>query len=256
MGWSGGSAWQGVEPCPLRQVDLAAHADGDFAAVDNAAHLLWHRGRSLPCDREIEALALWQGHVLTLSSDTDCLSIADKDGWLVTAKAGMYPQDMALTEHAAYVCGGADGLVHALSLPELRTLRSYPVPGMPERIALWRDAAWLLCLFAEGDELQSGLCHLALPTGELQQILRFSGLPGDLLAYDDGIWCAVSERLYHFPHDAKEPDVTLEGFGLIRHMVMQGDALLVSDPVEGFTARVTGTSVQILTRGADEPACP
>ena len=91
-----------------------------FFRVDNAAHLLHFGGRAFPCDREIVAARPWQGHALLLSADTDCLSLWDADGLIRTARVGVYPQDMALSAEAAWVCGGADGKLHVLTLPTLR----------------------------------------------------------------------------------------------------------------------------------------
>ena len=48
--------------------------------IDHRTHMLHHGTHCFPCDREIEAMAVWRGHALLLSSDTDCLSLWDEEG--------------------------------------------------------------------------------------------------------------------------------------------------------------------------------
>lgn len=235
--------WRQLD-CPLASPDLVAHSDGAVTAADNAAHLLWH-SRLLPCDRDIEALLLWQHYALALSSDTDCLSIADPDGWLVTARVGIYPQDMCLSGSSVLVCGGADGQVHHLSLPELHILRTFHVPGVAMRIHANGDAAHVLC--SAGDEhMYTLLGRIDLATGAYAEIARLPGLPGAVQADAAGVWAAVTERLYHFPTGETQPDILLDGFGLIRHLERCSDGLLITDPLEDMVAQLTfGAGAQL-----------
>lgn len=248
--------WRGEGPheapvrtnCSLSRVDLLT-AKG--TAVDNAAHLLLHEERLLPCDRDIEALLTWRQHALLLSSDTDCVSLWDREGMVRTLRVGVYPQDMALYGDAAVICGGADGKAHLIALPELHPLMDYALPGMPERICIRGESAYLLTLIT-GPEVQTALLELALPTGRYRELARFPGLPGAICATYDGLWVAVSEMLLHLSPDAAQVHTVIEGFSLIRHLDAQGSSVLATDPLEGLCARVTKTprpSVEVLYRG-------
>lgn len=234
--------------CALSGVDLLTHR-GDL--VDNTAHLLLHSGRLSPCDRDIEALLSWKGYALLLSSDTDCLSLWDAEGPMRTLRIGVYPQDMALYGQAAVVCGGADGRVHIVSLPELHALASYPVPGMPERICVTGGAAYLLTLLPES-EVATALLRLDLRTGVYQELERFAGLPGAICSASNGLWVAVSEQLLHRPHNGTEADTLIQGFGLIRRLDAQGSYVLAADPLEGLCALAAASprpTVSVLHRG-------
>lgn len=206
--------------------------------TDNGAHLLHFGGRSFPCDRDVEALAAWRDHALLLSSDTDCLSLWDGDGLVRLARVGVYPQDMAVQGDAAYVCGGADGRVHRLNLPDLRESADFPLPGMPERIALYGESAYVLTLLADA-EVETALLCLSLSSGRWAELRRFPGLPGAIAADGDGLWVGVSELLCRLPFGTDTPDITVEGLGLPRRILLQADGVLVTDPLEGPTARVT-----------------
>ncbi|MBQ8202246.1 MAG: hypothetical protein IJZ74_10840 [Clostridia bacterium] len=224
--------------CPLHQVTHAACTDGAIAALDDSQHLLWLSGHLLSCDRDVEALQLWQGHALVLSSDTDCLSIADKDGWLVTTRIGMYPQDMCITGDTVCICGGADGLVHLLTLPELHTMATFPVPGQAQRIHVAGQTAYVLCA-AESDGLRCRLCRLDLSDGRCRPLSELPGLAGAVRMDVNGVWVAASETLVHFPFDHSSPDCVFGGFGLIRHIDVQGSYALITDPVAELCALVT-----------------
>ena len=208
--------------------------------VDEAAHLLHIDGRAFPCDRDIEALALWKGHALLLSSDTDCLSLWDADGLIRTARVGVYPQDAAVQGDLAWVCGGADGRLYALELPGLLTAAELPLPGMAERLCLREGAAWVLTLLPE-QEACTALLRVDLANSQSVEIARFAGLPGALAADDDGLWIGVSELVMHRPFTAGRADLTIEGFGLPRHIRVEQDAVWVVDPLEGLTARIVKT---------------
>lgn len=202
--------------------------------VDHGAHLLHLGGHCFPCDRDVEALLPWNGYALLLSSDTDCLSLWDKDGLMRTARVGVYPQDMAVVGDLVCVCGGADGKLHLLTLPDLHTTAEYPLPGMPERICLQDDKAYVLTLLTD-PELQTLLLTVLLTNGDYREIARFSGLPGAIVADENGLWIGVSELVLHLPHHSATPDMMIEGIGLARHIEAADGCLTVTDVLEGRT---------------------
>lgn len=160
--------------------------------VDNEAHVLHFDGHAFPCDRDVEAVKRWQDHALLLSSDTDCLSLWDTEGLVRLARVGVYPQDLAVTEDTAVVCGGADGRLHLLTLPDLFETAEYPLPGMPERLCLRGDKAWVLSLIPE-PEVHTMLLVADLSTGCWTELRRFGGIPEAISVDEGGLWIAVSE---------------------------------------------------------------
>ncbi len=205
--------------------------------LDNAAHELHYGDRIFPCDRDIESFACWAGHALLLSSDTDCLSLWDAEGLVRTIRVGVYPQDMAIVGNQAVVCGGADGCIHLLELPELQICSSYPLPGMPENIALADDRAYVLTLMTD-TEVQTALIEVDLLCGRYRKLAALFGIPGAITLDTAGLWVAVSEMLLHFPHDRAEPDVMIQGFGLIDRITLLPDGLYLSDALEGRAYRL------------------
>lgn len=212
-----------------------AYISGTY--VDNRLHVLHHGGNVFPCDREIEALNLWHSQALLLSSDTDCLSLWDAQGLVRTARVGVYPQDAAILGDTAYVCGGADGLLHLLSLPSLLETAAHPVPGMPERICLHHGNAYLLSLLPEPD-VSAALLHLRPDTGVCTHLCRFPGLPGALAAGERGLWVSVSEQVLHYPWHAQQPDLILEGVSLAQQLHIRGSSLLLTDPIGHLQAEL------------------
>lgn len=202
-----------------------------FFRVDNAAHLLHFGGRAFPCDREIVAARPWKGHALLLSADTDCLSLWDADGLIRTARVGVYPQDMALSAEAAWVCGGADGKLHVLTLPTLREAADIPLPGMPERVCMHGADAWVLSLLGE-PEVCTALLRTELETSGVQEITRFVGIPGALAADEKGLWVGVSELVVHLPWGMDVPDLIVEGIGLAEKIVVQPNGVMIEDGLE------------------------
>ena len=160
--------------------------------VDNVAHQLYFRDQVFPCDRDVEIALPWQEYALTLSSDTDCLKLWDQQGLVRLARVGVYPQDMALHMDSAFVCGGADGKLHRLLLPDLIELAEYPLPGMPERLCIADDAAYILTLLTE-PEVHTGLLQLLLASGQRVEVRKFAGIPEAITADKSGLWISVSE---------------------------------------------------------------
>lgn len=199
--------------------------------VDDAAHLLHFGGRAFPCDREIVAALPWKDHALLLSADTDCLSLWDADGLIRTARVGVYPQGFAVSGDAAWICGGADGKLHQLVLPSLREAAAIPLPGMPERVCLHDDSAWVLSLLAEA-EVCTALLRIDPQKAEVQEITRFAGIPGALAADEKGLWVGVTELVVHLPWGTDVPDVIVEGIGLAARIEVQPKGVLIEDGLE------------------------
>lgn len=222
--------------------------------VDNALHRLHMDGYGFPCDRDVEALALWNAHPLLLSSDTDCLSLWDRHGLIRTARVGVYPQDMAVQGDAAYVCGGADGRLHRLSLPSLIESAEFALPGMPERLCIREDTAYILTLLPDAD-VETALLTVALSTGRYAEIARFPGLPGAIAADQSGLWVGVSGQICRYPMGAAAADIVIEDFGLARRITTQAEGIRVYDALEETVALITYTprpAVEVLHRGVPE----
>ena len=160
--------------------------------VDNVTHRLHFNGRSFPCDRDVEAALVWQEYALLLSSDTDSLTLWDHEGLVRLAKVGMYPQDLAIQEDHCLVCGGTDGKIHRLHLPDLTATAEFSVPGMPERLCIVADHAFILTLLTE-PEIHTALVSLDCTGGQHIELRTFTGIPEAISADDNGLWIAVSE---------------------------------------------------------------
>ena len=158
--------------------------------VDNVLHQLHFDGHTFPCDRDVEAICHWREYALLLSSDTDCLSLWDAEGLVRLTRVGVYPQDMALHGDTAYICGGADGLLHLIALPGLHLTAALPLPGMPERICIADDAAYILTLLTEPD-VHTLLLSLPLDTQRWTALERFAGIPERICVTDGAIQVEV-----------------------------------------------------------------
>lgn len=230
--------------CPLKRPDLLALDQGRMAAVDNANRLMWLNGQLFPCDPGVEALCLWQSYALALSGDTDCLLLLDAASGLrlVSTRAGVYPQDARVLPGLGMVavCGGAEGTIRLLSLPELHTLRVIPVPGSAQRLDTVGGVLHVLCA-TEDAGLKCLLCRVLLQSGACQPVAVLPGLPGAIRAdRSGGLWVGASEYLYHLPFNCDTPDHVYGGFGLIRHLDCWGQWVLATDPVMGLCALVDG----------------
>ena len=162
--------------------------------VDNQTHTLHLDGQTFRCDRDIETALPWRQYALLLSSDTDCLSLWDTEGLLRIARVGVYPQDMALAENQVIVCGGADGRLYELSLPDLQLLRTTVLPGMPERICIVDHTAFILMLLTE-PEVHTSLVKLLLTCGHWTALRKLSGIPEAIAADRSGLWLAGSDGM-------------------------------------------------------------
>lgn len=199
--------------------------------VDNRAHLLHLGDRTFSCDRDVEAVLPWHDQALLLSSDTDCLSLWDADGLLRLTRVGVYPQDAAHDGDAVYVCGGADSRLHILSLPGLHELNWVLLPGMTERIALHSGVAYVLTLLTE-PTVETALLRVDPASGCWQELTRYAGLPGALLADDAGLWVAVSGQVQRLRWPALQPEHVIDGFGLVRWILPQPAGVIAADPLE------------------------
>lgn len=221
--------------CPLGCVSSLAASGGQLCAVDNTEHLLWNGRRLIAVDGGIEALLCWRGHILTLSGETDSLTLLDgSTGQPVTlAPAGVYPQDMCLLPdgNVAAVCGGADGFIRLIALPALRTLQQYRVPGFASRLMFQQGALYVLCTVEDGS-LRCLIGRLPLRTGRYEALAVLPGLPGAIASdAHGGFYAAAGEGLYHFPAGAAHPDSTAGGFGLIARIQADDRTVFLCDPV-------------------------
>lgn len=218
--------------------------------VDHAAHKLHHGDCTFECSRDIEAMAVWNAHALLLSSDTDCLSLWDAEGLFRVARVGVYPQDMAIADNLAVVCGGTDCRLHLLSLPELHPSGEIALPGMPERITLQGGDAHVLTLLTE-PEVHTALLQVSLPGGPTQTRLTLPGIPGALTADAAGLWIGVGERVLHLPCGETQPDVVIEGFEMPERIEVHAHSLRVTDALLGRTI-----SLQISVDGTKKERSP
>ena len=205
--------------------------------VDDAAHTLHRGSRAFPCDRDVVRLALWREYALLLSADTDCLSLWDEEGLVRTARVGVYPQDMALSGDVAYVCGGADCRLHALTLPSLYGCDEVDLPGMPERIAIHQGLVHLLMLQTE-PELRTLLAAWRPADGTLHRQMVLPGIPGALTASADGLWIGATGQAAHLPYGAAAPDVLVDGVGLPERIDVFPDGVTITDGLTGRRIRL------------------
>lgn len=247
--WRLDGGWQRL-PCPLERPSLLAACTGGLAVLDESAHLAWHRGATLRVDSGVEAMHLWRGLLLTLSGDTDCLTLwhPRSASPLMTLPAGVYPQDMCLLPdglHAA-VCGGADGTVRIVRLTDFTVTRSLRLPGQPQRIATDGRSLYALCLMEDHD-LCSLLCRIPLRMQGHEPLRLMPGLPGAVCAAEGSLWAASSETLQRLT-PAGWQSIPCE-CGLIRRMDCRGGRLLASDPVMDVLWLVEGGQTKMLHEG-------
>lgn len=248
MTWQSG--WRQVG-CPLPRADMLARAPGRLSVLDNASHAVWTGGRILPVDSGVEAMLLWGDGLLTLSGDTDCLTLFSLDTGLpqLTIPAGVYPQDMCLLPggRSLAVCGGADACLRVIRLPELWEEQSIRLPGNVQRAACLGGELFVLCA-TEQDGLRCQLCHVH--GGRFSTMGQWAGLPGCIHADVQGrLWVASSERLSCYCHGEFR---TVPGdFGLIRHMDSRSGVLLASDPVMETLWQI-GSETTVLLEGSVE----
>jgi len=246
--WEYRGRWQALD-CPLPCPDLTAFGDGCLAALDPHSRQLWAGSQPFPVDGGVEAFCLLSGRALTLSGETDCLSLHDlaSGQLLMTAPAGVYPQDFCFASpQLLAVCGGGDGTVRLYAASDLTLLRLFHLPGLTERIAFSGGHFHVLC--AVGDtSIQCRYVRLH-PSGQMRMIATLPGLPGAVCGDGgDGVWVASSGTLCHYPHAAFVPDRVLGGSGLIRHMVCAEGLLLVSDPVGGAFSAINRQGQTVLS---------
>lgn len=220
-------------PCPLNHPEMIALDHGRLAVLDNTAHAVWTGRHIIPVDSGIESMLLWKDCLLTLSGDTDCLTLLSllTGEPLLTTPAGVYPQDMCLLPggRSLAVCGGADGTLRLVRLPDLQEEQVIHLQGSVQRSACMAGVLYVLCT-REDDGL---CCELCCIRGHIwHAIARWSGLPGAIHADATGaLWVASSEHLGRF-HRGEYRAIPGE-FGLIRHMDSRQGMLLASDPVLG-----------------------
>ena len=205
--------------------------------IDHDAHELHYRDRTFPCDRCVEAMALWQDHALLLSSDTDCLSLWDAEGLVRIARVGVYPQDMALWDGRVLVCGGADCRLHLLTLPDLAPRASLPLPGMPERIAWGHGNPHILVLVTDLEPCTQ-VIRVDPERWTYEARLTLPGIPGAIAADDSGLWIGVSEQVIHLPDNSSVPDMVIEGIGLAGRIETVPGGVRITDSLTSRTLHI------------------
>jgi len=235
--------------CPLPCPEMLACRGGRVAVLDNTSHTVWTEGRRIPVDSGVEAMLLWRDSLLTLSGDTDCLtlfSLATGQPQL-TIPAGVYPQDMCLLPggRSLAVCGGADGMLRIIRLPELWAEQAITLPGSVQRAACMGGVLYALCAM-EDEGLCCQLYRIQGRSGSA--VARWQGLPGAVHADGSGrLWVAASESLgCFFRGDYRRIE---GGFGLIRHMDSRQGVLLASDPVMETLWRVRDGKAEAVLEG-------
>jgi len=241
--------WQRI-PCPLASPTLLAAAPHRLAAASPHARLLWTGHALHSIDPGVEKILFWRDLLLILSGDADCLSLFSPSSALplLTLPVGVYPQDMCLLgARLLAVCGGADGQLHLIRLPQCRFHRSISLPGTVQRVAFSRGDLFVLCT-VEASGLQTQLYRLPPPFMHAEYLAHWPGLSGALHGDEQGsLWIAASETLcrlspgcapIHIPGD----------FGLIRHMSSRSGVLLVTDPVLDLLSLVQSDRQRILVR--------
>lgn len=236
-------------PCPLPCPEILALSNARLAVVDNTAHTAWDGRHSMPVDSGVEAMLLWGDSLLTLSGDTDCLTLFSLSTALphLTVPAGVYPQDMCLLPggRSLAVCGGADGMLRVFRLPGLWEAEALRLPGNVQRVACLGGALYALCAME-----QDGLCCqlFRLHGRSCCAMARWPGLPGAIHADGLGrLWVAASETLCCLHHGVCR--AIAGDFGLIRRMDSRGGVLLAADPVMDTLWRISGHSAAALWEG-------
>ena len=172
LSWCG--KWRKI-PTPLAHPTLLAACGADVALADSVNRLLYRQGRISTLPPGVEVLRCWRNQLLTLSSETNCLTLYDAHDYpLVTSPAGIRPCDCAVVDCQVIVCGCEDGCLHIFSLPDLREIAAYPVPGCPMRVAA--DGGVLTCLsLLSPDPPQTLLFRLCLTSGDFAPVALLPG---------------------------------------------------------------------------------
>ena len=231
LSWRG--EWRKI-PTPLAHPTLLTPCGTGVALADPVSRQLYRQGRIRALPTGVVALRCWRERLLMLSSETNCLTLCDAhDNPQVTSPAGIRPCDCCISGAFAVVCGGEDGCLHLFSLPELREVAAYPVPGCPMRVIAADGVLTCLSLMSP-DPPQSLLFRFCPATEDFAPVALLPGLCGAIAATPTGsLWVGVGEQLLHFPLASVVPDVRLGGFGLITSLSCQDLQLLIGDSWAG-----------------------
>lgn len=250
--WEYRDTWRAL-PCPLSCPTMIARDGPRFALLDEDHHALWTGQSVMNVDSGVEAMLFWREYLLLLSGDTDCLTLVDQRTGtsLLTTPAGVYPQDMCILPggRVVAVCGGAEGTLRLIRLPDLTLERLIRLPGNVQRIACAADCLLTLCAL-EDDGLCCLMCRVPFQGRAYEPVLTLPGLPGAVHVDDSGgWWVAASEALCRVYADGTPPASIRGDFGLIRSMDSRAGALLTADPVLGLYSRVQGGAACVLYEG-------
>lgn len=231
LAWRG--EWRKI-PTPLAHPTLLTPCETELAVADSFSRQLYRQGRIRALPPGVVAIRSWRNQLLLLSSETNCLTLCDAhDNPQVTSPAGIRPSDCCVCGSFAVVCGGDDGCLHIFSLPDLREISAFPVPGCPMRVIASDGVLTGLSLLSP-DPPQSLLFRFCPANADFAPVALLPGLCGALaMAADGSLWVAVGEQLLHFPLATVVPDVRLGGFGLITSLSCRQSQLLMSDSWAG-----------------------
>ena len=80
LSWCG--KWRKI-PTPLAHPTLLAACGADVALADSVNRLLYRQGRVSTLPPGVEVLRCWRNQLLTLSSETNCLTLYDEANYIV-----------------------------------------------------------------------------------------------------------------------------------------------------------------------------
>lgn len=180
-------------------------------------------------------------YLLCGESDTVMCCRADTGEPLFLNRAGVYPRDMRLDAAGRLmtVAAGAAGEVLIYSAPELKLLRSFPVPGVACQAA-FMPGGLAVMLAAEEGQVFTLIGEIRERRGAFQELLRLPGLPGALSPCPDGTLAAGTyDTLARLRW---QPPKLLWRFarpGLPGHLCAHPQGLLISDSLLGRASLLT-----------------
>ena len=204
-----------------------------------------------PCTRRMCALP---GALYCLSGEADSLSLlCPVTGQLrLCVRAGCDPRDLALSPGCRMLAaaGGAAGKLFLFDSPDLRALRTIPLPGVVYSVC-FRGAELLALCAIEAGEISACLYRIS-PRGVVTELMRLPGLPGALLPLPDGgLLVGALGSLSHLRPDGR----LLRRYpcALPARLRLYGGCALCADTLGGRLLRVSlrgGTAEAVYCGGA------
>ncbi|MDD3410818.1 MAG: hypothetical protein PHY12_08400 [Eubacteriales bacterium] len=141
--------------------------------------------RASPCGR----------YLYQMSSEADCVHtrLMATGDLQYGRKTGVFPRGMRLHSSGRWLiaAGGASGEAELLRAPSLRLEKRFAAPGAVCAADFWQDGLALLCAVENGD-LQTQLLTVSSSSGQMEELLRLEGQPGDLCTCPDGVTAIFS----------------------------------------------------------------